>query len=89
MGPVLARLNERGVHWAPWTWKYFDSPTWGLYHPLDGAGERIDLAQGSFEELQAAFLAQDSAGFVADPEYATALEDSAGAPVSPLDLGSL
>jgi len=33
---ALQMLNRRGVHWAPWTWKYYrPGSTWGAYHPAE------------------------------------------------------
>ncbi len=90
MDRVLDLLNRRGVHWAPWAWKYFDAPSlWGVIHPAEGAGVRIDVAETSFEELRAAFAALDSANFVADPAYEELLRRNAAAPAAPLDLSPL
>ena len=36
MDLVLDMMNRRGVHWAPWTWKYYrPGSTWGVYHPRE------------------------------------------------------
>ncbi len=87
MDLVLARLNARGVHWAPWTWKYFSESTWGLYHPAQDPGQKIDVRDASFEELLAAFNALHSQNFIPDADYEEALSGNAGAPPAPLYLG--
>jgi len=36
MGRVLDMMNRRGIHWAPWQWKYYrPGSTWGVYHPKE------------------------------------------------------
>jgi hypothetical protein len=33
---ALRMLNQRGIHWAPWTWKYYrPGSTWGAFHPRE------------------------------------------------------
>lgn len=86
---VLARLNERGVHWAPWTWKYYADSTWGLYHPAEGAGSRIDVQEASFTAIKAALQGLHSGNFVPDEAYEKALSQNAAAPLFPLNLGDL
>jgi aryl-phospho-beta-D-glucosidase BglC (GH1 family) len=87
MDRVLDLMNRRGVHWAPWSWKYFDAPSlWGVYHPATDPGARIDVVETSLEELRAAFAALDSANFVADPAYEALLRRNAAAPAAPLNL---
>ncbi len=84
---VLSMLNERGVHWAPWTFKYYSDKTiWGLYRPAEAAGVPIDVKDASFEELQGAFEGLNSVNFVPDAGYAKALQDNAGAAPAPLNL---
>ena len=89
MDLVLARLNERGVHWAPWTWKYYSESTWGLYHPAQQPGTKIDIRDAPFEEILAAFEGLDSINFVADEVYEQALADNASGSPVPLNLGDL
>lgn len=87
MDLVLARLNQRGVHWAPWTWKYWKPGSlWGLYHPGTDPGSPIDTKNASFQELEAAFESLHSENFVPDPAYQQALRDNAAAAAAPLDL---
>jgi len=34
MNLTLDMMNRRGIHWAPWQWKYYrPGSTWGIYHP--------------------------------------------------------
>ena len=34
MNLVLDMMNRRGIHWAPWQWKYYrPGSTWGVFHP--------------------------------------------------------
>jgi hypothetical protein len=87
MDGVLAMMNRRGVHWAPWSWKFFAAPSvWGVYAPRDEPGRRIDVRDASFEEVKAAFEALDSANFVLDEAYGAVLRSNAGAALAPLDL---
>ena len=87
MDLVLARLNARGVHWAPWTWKYYSEKIWGLYHPAEDPGSKIDVRDASFEEIHAAFEALDSEHFVPDAAYEQALAGNATAAAAALYLG--
>ena len=87
MDLVLERLNARGIHWAPWTWKYYAKPTWGLYHPINDPGTRIDVASASFSQLLEAFAALASEHFEADSAYEQVLMKNATAPPAPLFLG--
>ncbi len=89
MDLVLARLNARGVHWAPWTWKYFSESIWGLYHPQENPGTKIDVRDASYDEIRAAFEGLHSQHYVPDADYAAALLGNADAPVAPLLLGDL
>lgn len=90
MDLTLARLNQRGIHWAPWTWKYHDDDTpWGLLHPRQTPGARIDVKDASFERIRADFGALSSAGFRAEPVLEAAVRSHATAPARPLDLGPL
>jgi len=90
MALCLARLNQRGVHWAPWTWKYHaDGASWGLIHPRQGAGARIDVKDASFEHIQAAFGALTTENFEADPGLEAAVRANAAGPARPLELGPL
>lgn len=87
MDLALDMMNRRGVHWAPWSWKYFAAPSlWGVYVPADGSGDRINVATASFEEVRAAFEALDSTNFVLDGAYGELLERNAAAPIAPLDI---
>jgi len=87
MDGVLSMMNRRGVHWAPWTWKFFAAPSvWGVYRPEQNPGARIDVKDASFEEIKAAFEALDSRYFVRDEAYAAVLQTNAGAAAVPLDL---
>ena len=87
MDQVLAMLNARGVHWAPWTFKYYRSDSiWGLYSPMENAGEKIDLKDGSFEEILAAFQGLHSERFAADAAYEQATRRNALTPPAPLKL---
>ncbi len=86
MDRVLAMLNRRGVHWAPWTYKYFHAPSlWGLYHQPN-PGERIDLQNLSFEQLREAFAALHSQNYLIDEAYGDLLQRNGAAAVSTLDL---
>ncbi len=89
MDLALERLNRRGVHWGIWTWKYYTAQSlWGLYHPAQDAGRRIDVRDASFEKIRTDFIAQDSANFAADPRLEQMLRSRAADPVRPLDLES-
>ncbi len=90
MGLVLDLMNRRGIHWAPWTWKYFDHPSlWGVYHPADNPGHRIDVKDATFDEIRAEFEALHSRNFEIDQLYEEALMSHTGAPGAPLNLGPL
>lgn len=87
MGEVFEMLNNRGVHWAPWTWKYYDDlPTWGLYHPISNPGYKINVKDASFEQIKSDFQATHSNNFTEDPTYAQSFMDHADTIVSDLDL---
>ncbi|MBM4389367.1 MAG: cellulase family glycosylhydrolase, partial [Deltaproteobacteria bacterium] len=61
MDKTLEMLNRRGVHWAPWTWKYYSGGTiWGLYHPKQNSGYRVDVKEAGFEKIRADFEAMNS-----------------------------
>ena len=88
LGRVFGRMNAAGIHWAPWTWKYREpGNTWGLYSPPTATA--IDVANASFEEVQAAFAAFDGAGYTAHADYAARLAEHASTPAQPLDFGVL
>ncbi len=88
LGRVFGRMNAAGIHWAPWTWKYrVPGDTWGLYTPP--AATTIDVANASFEEIQAAFAGFDSAGYVPNADYAARFAEHAAAAAQPLDFGVL
>jgi hypothetical protein len=87
MDRVLSMMNSRGVHWAPWSWKYFASPSmWGVYHPAKNAGGRIDVRDAGFEEIKAAFTGLHTDNFALDQEYGALLEKNAKASFGNLDL---
>lgn len=83
---AFALLNARGVHWAPWTWKYYDDHPWGVYHPAAGAGTRLDVKDASAAAIRAGFEALHSSSFTPHAAYAAVLEARAAEPVRPLDL---
>jgi len=90
MDLVLARLNQRGIHWAPWTWKYHAPDSqWGLYVPDADSPQKIDVRDASFEQIKGDFTALDSSGYVAHAEYTAVLRTLASDPAVPLDLGPL
>ena len=87
MEGVLEMMNRRGVHWAPWSWKYFDAPSlWGVLYPTDGAGERLDVRDNDFDTINRAFEKLNTEFFTVDEDYAGVLERTAAAPYAPLDL---
>jgi len=89
MDLVLERLNERGVHWAIWTWKYHtDQSLWGLYYPKDRPGYRIDVRDASFEKIRDDFAALNSSNFAAHKELEEVLKRRSADPVRPLDLNT-
>ena len=90
MGLVLDRLNRRGLHWGFWTWKYYsDTSIWGLYHPAEHPGTRIDVKDASFEKIKADFEALNSTNFTANAAFYKVVGDHAAAAHVPVNLGSL
>ncbi len=90
MDAALAALNRRGVHWTVWTWKFWRAGSmWGVLTPAPGAEARVDVGQGTFEEVRAAFEGLDSANFVLNTEYAGVLKGRAAERVMPLRLGEI
>ncbi len=90
MDLVLERLNERGIHWGFWTWKYYtDTSTWGLYHPSENPGYRIDVKDAGFDKIKADFQALDSDNFSAHPAFKQAVVDNASAPYTPINWDDL
>ncbi|MBI5527997.1 MAG: cellulase family glycosylhydrolase [Deltaproteobacteria bacterium] len=89
MDEVLSMLNQRGVHWAPWTWKFFTGQVdWGLYHPKENDGYRIDVKDAAFEKIKADFDALNSQNFEPDPALETAFTNNSEAEPQPLNLGN-
>lgn len=90
MDLVLNRLNERGIHWGFWTWKYYnDTSIWGLYHPTENAGYRIDVKDADFDKIKADFKALDSVNFSAHPAFKQAVLNNAGAAYAPVNFDNL
>ncbi len=90
MEGALAALNRRGVHWTVWSWKFWRAGSmWGVLTPAAGAEARIDVGEGSLEEIQAGFERLDSANFVLNSQYAGVLEGRAKERVMPLRLGEI
>ena len=88
MDRLLTLFGARGIHWTPWSWKHFATPSlWGVYHP-ENAGARVDLKDATFDELKAAFEAMDSATWVEDADYAAVLRARAADPAQALNLSS-
>jgi len=82
----LGVLNRRGVHWAPWTWKYADPGSrWGVLLPATGR-VRVDLRTAGFEEVREAFAAMSSDRYLEDPGYARVLGERTAEPLSELNL---
>ena len=82
----LERLNQRGVHWAPWTWKYADPGSrWGVCLPKGGRVQ-VDVQHASFEEIRAAFVAMHSDQYDLDPGYEQVFKQRSADPVTLLDL---
>lgn len=83
---TLALLNQRGIHWGIWTWKYHsDDPFWGVWHPAASAlGHRIDVRDASAAAIRADFEALDSATWESDPAWQKPFLDRAKDPVAPL-----
>lgn len=72
MDRAFARLNERGVHWAPWSWKYVrPRETWGMISPKPGFGDRIDVGGLDFDALLTAFRNLQSTNFAFTEGYDT------------------
>lgn len=89
MDLALSRLNQRGVHWAIWTWKYWNERSlWGLYRPAPGTSRRIDVRDATFDEIRRDLAAQDSKDFVPHAELSRVLAQRAADPVQPRDLES-
>jgi len=87
MKGVLEMMNRRGVHWAPWSWKYFDSPSlWGVYYPSVGAGERLDVKDTTYATIHEWLGLLDTDNFTLDEAYGEVLMSTAAAPYAPLDL---
>jgi aryl-phospho-beta-D-glucosidase BglC (GH1 family) len=87
MDGVLDMMNRRGVHWAPWTWKYFDAPSlWGVYTPTENAGQRLDVKDTDFDTIKTAFENLNSSKFSLDTEWGAVLTERAAAAVAPLNL---
>jgi hypothetical protein len=87
MDGVLQMLGRRGLHWAPWTWKYVsEGSTWGVWHPEDDAGVFVDVENSSFDQIRAAFEGMHSQNFKAYDEYRNALVDRANDPFGEQDL---
>ena len=87
MDGVLGMMNDRGVHWAPWTWKYFDAPSlWGVYTPTENAGQRLDVKDTDFDTIKTAFENLNSSKFSIDAEWAAVLTERAAAATMPLNL---
>lgn len=90
MEGVLEMMNRRGVHWAPWSWKYFAAPSlWGVYCPATGAGGRLEVRDNDFETILEWLQSLDTDNFAIDQEYADVLSATATAPYSPLDLAEI
>ncbi len=86
MRQILALMNARGIHWAPWTWKHWDANSiWGVYHAAPPY-EPIDYATLSFAELRERFEGLDSRFFEPNDAYAQVLREQASAPPAPQDL---
>ena len=87
MDEVLALLNQHGVHWTIWSWKFFaDWAIWGLYHPAQDSGVRIDVKEASFDEIKARFEGQDSTGFEPHEAFQEVIWNRSADPVSEQDL---
>jgi hypothetical protein len=83
MGRATRALSERGVHWAPWTFKsYTPASHWGLYNPPEE--RRFDLRGTDLQTLRAQFASIRSDTFVVHQDYADALSQSASLPTLPL-----
>jgi hypothetical protein len=84
---VLGLLNQRGIHWTLWTWKFFaDWALWGLYHPVVDPWKRVPLKDSSYDEIMAALVGMDSSGFEAADDYAQVVQTHAAAAVVPLSF---
>ena len=72
-----------------WSWKYRDDSLWGVLHPAEEPGRRIDVKEASFLEIRAAFAGLRSTAFKAHEQYEASLTKHAAAPPAPLDLGKI
>lgn len=87
---ALAMLNQRGVHWTLWTWKYaWPGSMWGVITRPSEAARTIDVEHGSFEEIKAEFESLNSINFELNTQYASVLKARATERVMPLGLGEI
>lgn len=87
MDKTIAMLNQRGVHWAPWTWKYrAKDDIRGVLHPPVQTEQRLDISQ-PFEAVRMEFGSRlGTAGWVEFKACADSLRARSREPVVPLDL---
>ena len=84
MDLILGRLNARGVHWSPWTFKYWSLDSyWGLYHHENPDFVPMDVTQLSFEELKARLLNLDSSHFIPHADFLEVVTRRATEPFGP------
>jgi hypothetical protein len=86
MDKTLALLNSRGVHWAPWTWKYrAKNDCWGVLQPPVAVEQRLDIGK-SFDEVLADFAKLDTKTWVEFGAFGDALWTRSQEAVAPLNL---
>ena len=86
MDAVFALFNQMGIHWTPWTYKYWKEESyWGLYHPAVPVAS-FDPTTAGRAELEAIFDAMHSDHFTPHEDLLHAYEARAIEPPQPLSL---
>ena len=79
MDAILERFNSEGVHWTPWTFKYWnDESYWGMYHHEDINFVEMDVRVLSDAALEERFVNLNSLHFVAHEEFLSIITQRAG-----------
>jgi len=83
---TLALFNRRGVHWAPWTWKFRATDNlWGVLHPPVATEQRLDIRKTSAEVLED-FSKLDTTSWVEFKAFGDGLRARSIEAVAPLNL---
>jgi len=87
MDEIFTMLNERGIHWAFFSWKYFNElSNKGLYFPVMDPGFRIEIKDATYERIISDFERLHSSRYRAQYDFYLAVVENSWFEYRPLNL---